>query len=217
MVSTLSMLPADHEVKQILNAIKLINSSTAALGPLSASKVEALFAFVPSVFKRLYELRLSEPLRLESYVSILEGINECCGYDFDAMSGTKATSKAISVVTSKFDDLDLDDNSDWGDDLDLGDDGAYPAYKTSKKSTYEMASVSDMDKADGGFEMPTSRRPSAACWIANSSHAAVHIAAGQAASAMQLLNTQIAVSDFFKLKNAMIGCFLGSSDILLSI
>jgi len=136
------------------------------------------------------------------------------GYDFGSSSGNKANAKAISAVTSNFDDLDLDDGGDigdWGDDLDLGDDGADAAHAISKKSTSEMSTVSDMDGADGGFEMPTSGRPSAACWISNSSHAAVHIAAGQASSAMQLLNRQIAVSDFSKLKDAMIGCYLGSS------
>jgi coatomer protein complex subunit alpha (xenin) len=129
------------------------------------------------------------------------------GYDFS--SGTNPT----KAVTSALDDLNLgdsDDLGDWGDDFDLGDDGTDHVHPTSKRDT-EMSSVSYMDGTDSGFEMPTSGRPPAACWIANSSHAAVHIAAGQAASAMQLLNRQVAVSDFSKLKDSMIGCYLGSS------
>lgn len=59
--------------------------------------------------------------------------------------------------------------------------------------------------------MPAAGRPPAGCWAANSSHAADHMAAGGASSAMQLLNRQIAASDFSVLKGSMIGCYLGST------
>eukprot|EP01083_Nonionella_stella_P003624 10441_1 len=62
----------------------------------------------------------------------------------------------------------------------------------------------------GGFKLPDSGRPPAVCWSTNSSHAAVHSAAGAISTGMQLLNRQIAVNDFSKLKDGMIGSYLGS-------
>uniref|UniRef100_A0A7S1YZQ8 Coatomer subunit alpha n=2 Tax=Bacillariophyta TaxID=2836 RepID=A0A7S1YZQ8_TRICV len=106
------------------------------------------------------------------------------------------------------DDLGFDDDGDggWGDDLDLGDDfGIEPA----KKPVDEMADLTKMSE-DATFKMPTAGRPPAACWVENSSHAADHIAAGAASSAMQLLNRQIAASDFSVLKSSMIGSYIGS-------
>jgi coatomer protein complex subunit alpha (xenin) len=63
---------------------------------------------------------------------------------------------------------------------------------------------------DSGYQLPPSGRPPAACWVANSSHAADHVAAGGMASAMQLLNRQIAVSEFSALNKNMMGCYIGS-------
>mmetsp|Transcript_5241 Transcript_5241/g.7754 ORF Transcript_5241/g.7754 Transcript_5241/m.7754 type:complete len:1294 (+) Transcript_5241:20-3901(+) len=111
----------------------------------------------------------------------------------------------VNGLAASMDDLDLDDDmGDWGDDLDLGDDMAEPEAVVD-----EMADLSDMG-AGAGFSLPDGGRPPAACWSTNSSHAAVHIAAGGTAKAMQLLNRQIAVSDFDVLKNAMIGSYIGS-------
>ena len=118
---------------------------------------------------------------------------------FDEPSGTGA-------VTAALEDLDLDDDGmgDWDDDLDLGDDMAEP----DPEKVDEMAGLTDMGE-ESGFQMPTAGRPPAACWTANS-HAAVHIAAGAATSGLQYLNRQIAISDFSKLRNAMVGCYVGS-------
>ena len=106
------------------------------------------------------------------------------------------------------DDYDFgDDDGDWGDDLDdLGDLGEQEAAKAPVNEMAGLQEVSD----DATFQMPAAGRPPAGCWVANSSHAADHIAAGGASSAMQLLNRQIAVSDFAVLKKVMIGCYLGS-------
>jgi coatomer protein complex subunit alpha (xenin) len=110
-----------------------------------------------------------------------------------------------SAVVSAMDDLDLDDDDlgDWGDDLDLGDD-------EPKEEVGEMDGLTNMGDDTSGFHLPEAGRPPAACWSTNSSHAAVHCAAGAISSAMQLLNRQIAVSDFTKLKNGMVGSYLGS-------
>ena len=113
----------------------------------------------------------------------------------------------VSALAASMDDLDLgdDDLGDWDDDLDLGDDMA----DEPEVVVDEMAGVSDMGEGTG-FACPEGGRPAAACWSTNSSHAAVHIAAGGTAKAMQLLNRQIAVSDFDVLKSAMVGAYIGS-------
>ena len=61
-----------------------------------------------------------------------------------------------------------------------------------------------------GFQMPVAGRPPAGCWVANSSRASDHVSAGGMASAMQLLNRQIAASDYSVLKDSMMGCYLGA-------
>jgi coatomer subunit alpha len=105
------------------------------------------------------------------------------------------------------DDLDFGDEGDWGDDLDdLGDLGEPDTPKAPVNEMAELQGVSD----DATFQMPAAGRPATGCWVANSSHAADHISAGGATSAMQLLNRQIAVSDFAVLRETMIGCYLGS-------
>lgn len=78
---TLSMLPPQHEIRQLLSAVKQVipNANPSGNQPaLTASEKEAVLGFSQSIFKRLYELSLSEPLRLEALVALLENINECC-------------------------------------------------------------------------------------------------------------------------------------------
>lgn len=72
---TLSMLPAEHEVRQLLSVVPQVIPSAQAL---TKTEKEALLGFSQSIFKRLYELSLSAPLRLEALVSLLEQINESC-------------------------------------------------------------------------------------------------------------------------------------------
>jgi len=123
---------------------------------------------------------------------------------FEDVPGTGA-------VAAVMDDLALDDDDDsmgdWDDDnLDLGEDMAEPV---APQKPDEMAGLSEIGESTG-FTLPDSGRPPASCWATNSSHCAVHIAGGGATKALQLLNRQIAVSDFSKLRNGMIGIFLGS-------
>lgn len=91
---------------------------------------------------------------------------------------------------------------DLGDDF--GDDAAKPP------PVDEMDGLNEISD-DAGFQMPPAGRPPAGCWASNSSHAADHMAAGGASSAMQLLHRQIAASDFSVLKDSMLGCYLGST------
>jgi len=78
----LGMLPPDHQIRQLLVALKQIMPNASPTGgasrPLSTSEHEVVLSFSQGIFKRLYELSLSEPLRLETLVSLLEGINTYC-------------------------------------------------------------------------------------------------------------------------------------------
>jgi coatomer protein complex subunit alpha (xenin) len=127
----------------------------------------------------------------------------------DEEDGGAAAAPGLSAVAAA-DDFDFgadDDNmGDWGDDLDdLGDLGESKVAKPAEEDY-----MADMDSA-GGFAMPTAGRPSAGCWVANSSHSADHLAAGAASSALQLLNRQIAASEFSLLKDSMVACYLGAT------
>lgn len=114
------------------------------------------------------------------------------------------------AMAAAMDDLDIEDEDDgmgdWDDDLDLGDDMAETVPEEAEED--DMAVMSDMRDTEG-FQMPKSGRPATACWTSNS-HAAVHVAAGAVSSGLQYLNRQIAVSDFSKLRPAMIGSYIGS-------
>jgi CCR4-NOT transcription complex subunit 1 len=77
----LAMLPQEHQIRQILAAVKQVMPNAAAPGasrPLTTSEQELILGFSQVIFKRLYELSLSEPLRLEALVALLENINEFC-------------------------------------------------------------------------------------------------------------------------------------------
>lgn len=74
---TMGRLPGDHEIKQLLFASKQMASSIAT-GTLSSAEQDSVLGFAQNIFKRLYELRLSEPLRLEAFVGLLDALNEGC-------------------------------------------------------------------------------------------------------------------------------------------
>lgn len=78
----LAMLPPDHQIRQLLAALKQVMPNASPSGvasrPLTSSEHEVVLAFSQGIFKRLYELSLSEPLRLETLVALLEGINVYC-------------------------------------------------------------------------------------------------------------------------------------------
>jgi len=115
--------------------------------------------------------------------------------DFGASDGDLAAAGA---------DMDFGDD-DWGDDDDLGDLGDLG----DDDIVLENDGL-DIIPDDSGFQLPPSGRPPAACWVANSSHAADHVASGAMSSAMQLLNRQIAASEFSVLQQNMMGCYVGS-------
>lgn len=77
---TFSMLPPDHEIRQLLAAVQRVMPNVDASGnrALSTSEKESVLGFSQRIFKRLYELTLSEPLRLEAFVALLETLNKFC-------------------------------------------------------------------------------------------------------------------------------------------
>lgn len=143
----------------------------------------------------------------EAYVEEEAAAQTSAPADLNDWENEDFAEQKTSAIASAMDDLDLEDDDlgDWGDDLDLGDDMAEP-----KQEVDEMNGLTNMGDDSGAFNLPEAGRPPASCWSTNSSHAAVHCAAGGISSAMQLLNRQIAVSDFSKLKDGMIGSYLGS-------
>jgi CCR4-NOT transcription complex subunit 1 len=65
----LAMLPPDHQICRLIAAVKDIMPNSGPSGltrQLNSSEQEVALAFSQGIFKRLYELTLSEPLRLES-------------------------------------------------------------------------------------------------------------------------------------------------------
>lgn len=78
----LAMLPPEHPIRLLLGAVKQVMPNAAPSGgvsrPLSPSEHEVVLAFSQGIFKRLYELNLTEPLRLETLVALLEKINTYC-------------------------------------------------------------------------------------------------------------------------------------------
>ena len=132
-------------------------------------------------------------------------------------TGTGVGTGAAAAAAADFDFEDNDDLGDWGDeDDDFGDLGDDTAGANDEKVD-EMAVMQQVGDDVGDFTMPVAGRPPAACWAANSSHSADHMAAGLASSALQLLHRQIAASDFSVLKPNMLNCYLGSMTSLPGI
>ena len=103
------------------------------------------------------------------------------------------------------DDFDAGDGG-WGDDeLDLGDDDVAPSpAKTS-------GGMEDVTSSDSGFfQMPSAGTPKPSKWVQTSSHAADHAAAGSFETAMNLLNRQIAASNFDAVKSKFLMAYMGN-------
>jgi coatomer protein complex subunit alpha (xenin) len=123
-------------------------------------------------------------------------------WDGDDDVGTGAAAAAAE-------DLDFGDEGDLGDwDDDLGDIGV--DLGASTKINVDDHDLDDIGNDVGDFRMPNSGQAATVCWVANSSHVSDHLAGGAASSALQLLNRQIAASDFSVLKSDMINCYLGA-------
>lgn len=78
----LQMLPPEHQIRQLLAATNQIlpnlNANGEVTRSLTQSEQDVVLGFSQGIFKRLYELSLGEPLRLETLVALLEKINVSC-------------------------------------------------------------------------------------------------------------------------------------------
>lgn len=78
----LQMLPPEHQIRQLLSAVNQIlpnlNASGEIIRGLVQSEQDGVLQCSQGIFKRLYELSLGEPLRLEALVALLEKINVSC-------------------------------------------------------------------------------------------------------------------------------------------
>ncbi len=78
----LQMLPPDHQIRQLLSAVNQIlpnlNANGDIIRNLVQSEQDGVLQCSQGIFKRLYELSLGEPLRLEALVALLEKINVSC-------------------------------------------------------------------------------------------------------------------------------------------
>jgi CCR4-NOT transcription complex subunit 1 len=78
----LQMLPPDHQIRQLLSAVNQIlpnlNTNGEIIRSLVQSEQDGVLQCSQGIFKRLYELSLGEPLRLEALVALLEKINVSC-------------------------------------------------------------------------------------------------------------------------------------------
>lgn len=100
----LQMLPPDHQIRQMMAAVNQILPNLSPTGEttraLTQAEQDAVLGFSQSIFKRLYELNLGEPLRLEALVALLEKINMSCprlGKDM----GTWATYAPTNTETQR--------------------------------------------------------------------------------------------------------------------
>ena len=75
---SLVMIPPDHEIKQLISAIPRVVAPTEESRSLSSTETDTILSFSQGIFKRLYEVNLSERLRLEAMVAMLEMLNKIC-------------------------------------------------------------------------------------------------------------------------------------------
>ena len=72
----LSMIPAEHEIKQLIAAIpRVVNTSNRSL---TSAETDLILSFSQVIFKRLYEVSLNERLKLEALIAMLELLNKAC-------------------------------------------------------------------------------------------------------------------------------------------
>lgn len=78
----LQMIPPEHQIRQLLSAVNQVLPNLTSSGDLTRglvqSEQDSVLQFSQGIFKRLYELSLAEPLRLEALVALLEKINVSC-------------------------------------------------------------------------------------------------------------------------------------------
>ena len=79
---SLAMIPPEHEIKQLISAVPRVVAASSddpsRSTVLSSAETDSILSFSQGIFKRLYEVNLSERLRLEALISLLEMLNKIC-------------------------------------------------------------------------------------------------------------------------------------------
>ncbi|KAL7457410.1 hypothetical protein ACHAWC_009841 [Mediolabrus comicus] len=75
---SLSMIPPEHEIKQLIAAIPRVVASSGDPSSLSSNETDSILNFSQGILKRIYEVDLSQRLRMEALVALLEMLNKIC-------------------------------------------------------------------------------------------------------------------------------------------
>eukprot|EP00984_Skeletonema_dohrnii_P021519 scaffold10775_cov119-Skeletonema_dohrnii-CCMP3373.AAC.4 len=75
---SLAMIPPEHEIKQLIAAIPRVVASVGDPSSLSSSDTDSILSFSQGILKRIYEVDLSQRLRLEALIALLEMLNKIC-------------------------------------------------------------------------------------------------------------------------------------------
>ncbi|KAL7495152.1 hypothetical protein ACHAWT_006213 [Skeletonema menzelii] len=74
---SLAMIPPEHDIKQLIAAIPRVVASVEA-STLGSSDIDSILSFSQGILKRIYEVDLSQRLRLEALIALLEMLNKIC-------------------------------------------------------------------------------------------------------------------------------------------
>ena len=75
---SLAMIPPEHEIKQLIAAIPRVVASSGDPSSLNQTETDAILSFSQGILKRIYEVDLSQRLRLEALIAFLEMLNKVC-------------------------------------------------------------------------------------------------------------------------------------------
>lgn len=71
---SLAMIPPEHEIKQLIAAIpRVVDASS-----IGSADTDSILSFSQGILKRIYEVDLSQRLRLEALIALLEMLNKIC-------------------------------------------------------------------------------------------------------------------------------------------
>lgn len=75
---SLAMIPPEHEIKQLIAAVPRVAVSSGDPSSLSSNDTDLILSFSQGILKRIYEVDLSQRLRLEALIAFLEMVNKIC-------------------------------------------------------------------------------------------------------------------------------------------
>jgi CCR4-NOT transcription complex subunit 1 len=75
---SLAMIPPEHDIKQLIAAIPRVVASAGDPSSLSSTDTDSILSFSQGILKRIYEVDLSQRLRLEALIALLEMLNKIC-------------------------------------------------------------------------------------------------------------------------------------------